>query len=248
MRSAAELLSMSLRPIPTFTAFVLATLLLAGCATTPAADPPAAAPAVNELDPVSNPDWAQDMARFVAEDAATPPPAHPVVFTGSSSVRLWTTLAADFPGVPVLNRGFGGSHMRDAVWHADDVAVRYRPRRILIYAGDNDVFAGRTPQQVLSDFQAFVARVHRDLPQTSIAFIAIKPSPSRAHLLAVQREANALAKAYADREPLVDYIDVFTPMLDANGQPRADLFVDDRLHLNREGYALWRGVIAPYLR
>lgn len=248
MRSAAELLSTSLRSIPTFTAVVLATLLLAGCATTPAADPPAAAPAVNELDPVSNPDWAQDMARFAAEDAATPPPAQPVVFTGSSSVRLWTTLATDFPGVPALNRGFGGSHVRDAVWYADEVAVRYKPRRILIYAGDNDIFDGRTPQQVLSDFQAFVARVHRDLPQTSIAFIAIKPSPSRAHLLAAQREANALVKAYAEREPLVDYIDVFTPMLDANGQPRADLFVEDRLHMNSAGYALWRRVIAPYLR
>lgn len=247
MRSAAELLSTSLHSIPTFTAVVLATLL-AGCAPTPAADPPTAAPVVNELDPVSNPDWAQDMARFAAEDAATPPPAHPVVFTGSSSVRLWATLAADFPGVPALNRGFGGSHVRDAVWYADEVAVRYEPRRILIYAGDNDIFDGRTPQQVLSDFQAFVARVHRDLPRTPIAFISIKPSPSRSHLLAVQREANALVRAYAEREPLVDYIDVFTPMLDANGQPRADLFVEDRLHMNSAGYALWRRVIAPYLR
>lgn len=234
------------RPFPAsaLTSIFLAALLLTGCAATATAD----APATAAPDPVSNPDWAQDMARFAAEDAAMPPPAHPVVFTGSSSVRLWTTLAADFPGVPVLNRGFGGSHVRDAVRYADEVAVRYRPRRILIYAGDNDVFDGRTPQQVLSDFQAFVARVHRDLPRTPIAFIAIKPSPSRAHLLAAQREANALVEAYADREPLVDYIDVFTPMLDANGQPRAELFVDDRLHLNRDGYALWRGVIAPYLR
>lgn len=245
MRSAAiRLISASLCSVSKFTSVMLATLLLAGCAATPAADAPAAA----ALDPVSNPDWAQDMARFAAKDAAMPPPAHPVVFTGSSSVRLWTTLAADFPGVPVLNRGFGGSHVRDAVWHADEVVVRYRPRRILIYAGDNDVFDGRTPQQVLSDFQAFVARVHRDLPRTPIAFIAIKPSPSRAHLLAVQREANALVKAYAEREALVDYIDVFTPMLDANGQPRADLFVEDRLHMNSAGYALWRRVIAPYLR
>jgi lysophospholipase L1-like esterase len=244
MRSAAIHLFPTSLLSTVFTSVVLATLLLAGCAATPAVDTPAAA----ALDPVSNPDWAQDMARFAAEDAATPPPAHPVVFTGSSSVRLWTTLATDFPGVPVLNRGFGGSHVRDAVWHADEVAVRYRPRRILIYAGDNDVFDRRTPQQVLADFRAFVARVHRDLPRTPIAFIAIKPSPSRAHLLAVQREANALVKAYAEREPLVDYIDVFTPMLDAGGKPRAELFVADRLHLNRDGYALWRGVIAPYVR
>ena len=227
-----------------FLAPVFAALsLLAGCAASPAADAPSAA----ALDPVSGTGWAADMARFAAEDAATPPPAHPVVFTGSSSVRLWTTLAVDFPAVPVLNRGFGGSHVRDAVWHADEVALRYRPRRILIYAGDNDLFDGRTPQQVLADFQAFVARVRRVLPSTPVAFIAIKPSPSRAHLLAAQREANALVRAYAGREPRVDYIDVFTPMLDAAGQPRAELFVDDRLHLNRAGYALWRGIVARYL-
>lgn len=229
---------------PIFVALLAALPLLAGCTAMPAVDVPATA----ALDPVSSPEWARDMARFAAEDAATPPPAHPVVFTGSSSVRLWATLSGDFPGVPVLNRGFGGSHVRDAVWYADEVAVRYRPRRILIYAGDNDVFDGRTPRQVLSDFQAFVARVHRDLPRTPVAFIAIKPSPSRTHLLAAQREANALVQAYAEREPHVDYIDVFTPMLDAHGQPRAELFVDDRLHLNAAGYALWRGIIAPYMR
>lgn len=224
---------------------LFATLLLAaGCTTAPNAET-SATPVV---DPVSDPVWVEDMARFAAEDAGLPPPARPVVFTGSSSVRLWTTLATDFPDVPVLNRGFGGSHVRDAVWYVDEIAVRYRPRKILLYAGDNDLWAGRTPQQVLSDVQAFVARVHRDLPGTPIAFIAIKPSPSRVHLLATQREANALVQAFAERTPQVEYIDVFTPMLDAQGRPREDLFVADRLHLNAAGYALWRGIIAPHLR
>lgn len=221
-----------------------ALLLLAGCAALPGADMPPLA----TLDPVSDTAWTTDMARFAAEDATAPPPAHPVVFTGSSSVRLWTTLAADFPDVPVLNRGFGGSRVRDAVWYADEVAVRYRPRRILLYAGDNDVHDGRTPRQVLDDFRAFVVRVHRDLPRTPVAFIAIKPSPSRVHLLGAQRDANALVQAWAAAEPHVDYIDVFTPMLDADGQPRGELFVADRLHLNAAGYALWRGIVAPYVR
>lgn len=224
---------------------LIAVLLLAAACTAP---PSAIAPAMTVLDPVSDRAWAGDMARFAAEDAATPPPAHPVVFTGSSSVRLWETLAGDFPGVPVLNRGFGGSQIRDAVWYADEVAIRYRPRRILIYAGDNDVFAGRSPQQVLADFQAFVARIHRDLPGTPIAFIAIKPSPSRAGLLEVQRDANARVEAWAARQPAVGFIDVFTPMLDADGQPREDLFVGDGLHMNPAGYALWRSIIADDLR
>ena len=187
------------------------------------------------------------MARFAAEDAASPPPARPVVFTGSSSVRMWETLSRDFPGVPVLNRGFGGSQVRDSVWFADEVAVRYRPRQILIYAGDNDIDAGRSPEQVLSDFEAFVARVRRDLPGVRIGFLAIKPSPSRIGQLPRQQEANRLVRSWAAGRDGVDFIDVATPMLDAAGQPRKELFLDDMLHVNADGYALWRGIVAPYL-
>jgi lysophospholipase L1-like esterase len=228
----------------TLLALLAALLLATGCATAPASD----ASSATVVDPVSSPAWTTDMARFAAEDAAMPPPQHPVVFTGSSSVRLWETLATDFPGLPVLNRGFGGSELRDAVWYADEIAIHYRPARILIYSGDNDINAGRTPAQVLADFRAFVARVRRDLPDTPIAFIAIKPSPSRAHLLDLQRQANDMVRAEAARMRNVDYIDVFTPMLGADGQPRPELFGDDRLHMNREGYALWRDIVAPFLR
>src|SRR5690606_24801169 len=152
------------------------------------------------VDPVSDPVWERDMARFAAEDAAAPPPADPVVFTGSSSVRMWDTLAADFPNVHTLNRGFGGSQVRDSVHHADQVAVRYRPRQVLIYAGDNDINAGRTPHQVLADFSAFVDRLRRDLPDVRIGWLAIKPSPSRIDQLPRQQEANRLVRAWAARQ------------------------------------------------
>ncbi|MCD9028902.1 GDSL-type esterase/lipase family protein [Luteimonas sp. BDR2-5] len=225
-----------------------ALLALAGCTGTGvgrAIDTPEAVEA--PLDPVSSPDWARDMARFAAEDAATPPPERPVVFTGSSSVRMWTTLAQDFSDVPVLNRGFGGSQVRDAVWYADEIAVRYRPRQIVLYAGDNDIDAGRTPQQVLADTRAFVARVRRDLPGTSIALLAIKPSPLREGSLDAQRTANDAIRDWAATQKNVAFIDVFTPMLDADGRPRGSLFLEDRLHLNADGYALWRGIVEPYL-
>ena len=229
----------------------LALLLALGCASQPAGAPqPAQAPAQQDetaVDPPSSPDWAADMQRFAAEDAATPPPKDAYVFTGSSSVRMWDTLATDFPGKLVLNRGFGGSQMRDAVHYADQVALRYHPRMILVYAGDNDINAGRTPRQVLHDFRAFVARIRRDLPDTPIAFLAIKPSPSRADQLARQQQANALVKAEAARLHRVGFIDVATPMLGADGQPRPELFIEDRLHMNRAGYELWRGVVAPYV-
>jgi lysophospholipase L1-like esterase len=236
---------MKFRSIP---ALLLAALLLAACAATaPTTARDQATPAAT-VDPVSSPDWASDMARFAAEDAATPPPAHPVVFTGSSSVRMWQSLATDFPGTPVINRGFGGSQLRDSVWYAGEVAIRYQPRQIVLYAGDNDIDAGRTPQQVLADFRAFVARVRRDLPDVPIAWLAIKPSLARIDQLPLQREANALVKAEAAGMRDVSFIDVATPMLDADGKPRAGLFIEDGLHMNREGYALWRGIVAPYLR
>ncbi|WP_024891305.1 SGNH/GDSL hydrolase family protein [Luteimonas huabeiensis] len=234
------------RPLSLLALLLAVAIGAAACAGGP--PPVAATAAAAGLDPVSSPDWVQDMARFAAEDAARPPPPRPVVFTGSSSVRLWETLAQDFPQYPVLNRGFGGSHLRDAVHYADEVAIRYRPSRILIYAGDNDTMDGRGPAQVLADFQRFVERIQRDLPGTPVAYISIKPSPSRAQLMPVQREANALIAAWAARTPQVDYIDVFTPMLDADGQPREDLFVADRLHMNAAGYAIWRRVIGDYLR
>lgn len=221
--------------------------LLAACATAPAPSAPAAqAPRVPEQ--VSNAQWEQDMRQFEAADAQSPPPPRgAVLFIGSSSIRMWDTLAQDFPGVPVINRGFGGSELRDSTWYADRIIVPYAPRQIVLYAGDNDLSAGRTPQQLLEDFRAFVQRVRRDLPRTRIAYISTKPSPSRAQLLAVQREANALVQAEAKRLG-VDYIDVFTPMLDAQGQPDASLFIGDRLHMNAAGYALWRRLVAPYLR
>lgn len=202
---------------------------------------------VPEVDPVSSQDWAADLARFAAEDASTPPPPHPVVFTGSSSVRLWTTLADDFPGVALLNRGFGGSQVRDAVWHADALVLRYRPRQVVIYAGDNDIDAGRSPAQVLHDVQAFVARVRAGQPGTRVSWISIKPSPLREAQLPRQREANALVAAWAATQRGVDVIDVSTPMLDAHGRPDARWFVEDRLHLNPQGYALWRRLVSPYI-
>ena len=226
--------------------------LLAACVGGPPATPEAPSPSTAGVAPripeqVSSPAWETDMQRFEAADAQSPPPRGGVLFIGSSSIRFWDTLAQDFPGVPVINRGFGGSELRDSTWYADRIIVPYAPRQILIYAGDNDLNAGRTPQQLRADFVAFVERVRRDLPKAKIAYISNKPSPSRAQLLSVQREANTLIAAEAQRLG-VDYIDIFTPMLDASGQTDESLFIEDRLHMNRAGYVIWQRAIAPYLK
>lgn len=200
------------------------------------------------LDPVSSPQWASDMARFTEQDAARRPPAHPIVFTGSSSVRMWASLADDFPDKPVLNRGFGGSQVRDAAHYEREIAGRYAPRQVMIYSGDNDIDAGRSPGQVLADFRVFVARVRRDVPDVPIAYLSIKPSLARLDQLPRQQAANALIQAAAAGMDDVAFIDVATPMLDTNGRPRAELFLDDGLHMTPAGYAIWAKIVAPWLR
>jgi len=194
---------------------------------------------------VSNVAWAGDMAQFAAQDGVTPPPRGGIEFIGSSSIRMWEGLAADFPGQPVFNRGFGGSEVRDSTWYADRIVIPYAPCKVFFYAGDNDLNSGRSPAQVRDDVVAFVHRVHRDLPKTTVEIISIKPSPSRANLLPAVVEANGLIKAALTKLPNTGYTDVYTPMLGADGQPRAALFREDMLHMKPEGYAIWRTALAP---
>ncbi|MHB1058513.1 MAG: SGNH/GDSL hydrolase family protein [Rhodanobacter sp.] len=191
--------------------------------------------------------WNADIAAFQAEDRAHPPPRGAVLFIGSSSIRFWKTLAADFPGVRTINRGFGGSEIDDATFFADRIVAPYRPRAIVMYAGDNDLADGDGPAQVRDDFAAFVRKVRSYDPGVPIAFIAIKPSVARKALLPKIREANALVRDYAAAQKGVTYLDVFTPMLGKDGQPQPQWFIGDGLHMNRQGYALWIGVVAPWL-
>lgn len=143
---------------------------------------------------VSNAAWQEDMQRFAESDARQPPPKYGIVFVGSSSIRFWETLAQDFPGKSVINRGFGGSEVRDSTWYADRIVIPYAPRQVVLYAGDNDLNSGRTPEQVRDDVLASVARVRRDLPDARISYVSIKPSPSRAQLLPEVVTANRLIK------------------------------------------------------
>jgi lysophospholipase L1-like esterase len=192
--------------------------------------------------------WDQSAAVFDAADRTHAPPPGGVLFVGSSSIRLWDNLQKDFASLPVvINRGFGGSKLSDCVRHLDRLVLPYRPRLVLVYAGDNDLAVGRTADDILARFKAFIEGVRAKLPQTRIAFISIKPSPARAWLLAEIRRANALVRDYAASQPNTDFIDVFNPMLGADGRPRAELFRQDALHLNAKGYELWRAVIAPYV-
>lgn len=195
-----------------------------------------------------------DSARFAAElrafaraDSLTPPPPAPVLFVGSSSIRMWESLASDFHDLPVLNRGFGGSRMDDVLRYADRVVFRYRPRTIVLYEGDNDIEDGRSPARVAGDVAEFLQRVRVTLPLTRVVCLAVKPSPSRWKSIDKVRATNALLEAVVSRDTMATFVDVFTPMLGANGRPRPELFRDDSLHMTAAGYTIWREALAPAL-
>ena len=190
--------------------------------------------------------WAAEIAKFEAADQAAPFPPGGIVFVGSSSIRMWD-LAASFPGRPVLNRGFGGTQILDSVRHVDRLVIRHKPATVVFYAGDNDLSAGRTPQQVLADFEAFVARVQAALPATRIAFIAIKPSIARWALIARVREANRLVREVCDRDDRLGFVDVDAAMIGWDGQPRPELFVKDGLHMSPKGYEIWNMLVRPFI-
>ena len=158
---------------------------------------------------------------------------------------MWTNAAADFPGVSLLNRGFGGSTLPEVIQLTPRLVLKYQPHLVVLYAGDNDLIAGRTPADVLDDYRTFAGIVHRALPATRIAFVSIKPSPSRWAIAERMHEANLLVQQEIARDSLASYVDVFTPMIGADGRPRPELFGADSLHMTRAGYLLWRERLTP---
>jgi len=190
--------------------------------------------------------WEKTIQAFERQDRLQPPTKRGIVFIGSSSIRLWD-LEKHFPGLPVVNRGFGGSHIADCTYYAPRILLPLEPRIVVLYAGDNDIAAGKSPEQVFADFQEFVSTVHRALPATRIVFIAIKPSLARWKLVEKMRRANAWIRKAAGEDPLIDFVDVDAPMIGPDGKPRPELFREDGLHLNEKGYALWTRLLKPYL-
>jgi len=192
--------------------------------------------------------WVSDIERFEAADRRHFPVAGSIVFAGSSSIAMWQTLNKDFGYVPVLNRGIAGSTLHDNVQSADRIVLPYKPPIVVLYSGENDLEEGRTPAQVLQEFQAFISIMHAKLPATRVVFVSIKPSIARWRLADSIRETNRLIKDYTGKDKRLGYVDVFTPMLDASGRPMRDLFLADGLHMNARGYSIWRKLIQPTLR
>ena len=189
----------------------------------------------------------KEILAFEAAVKTNPPPTGAILFLGSSSIRLWQTLARDFPDRRVINRGFGGSQISDSIRYAERVIFPCAPKQIVFYAGGNDINGGKTPERVFADFRALVETVHARLPATRITYISIAPNPARWAQVERVRTANALIAEYAARNPRLAFINVFPHMLGDDGQPRPEIFVADRLHMNAKGYELWTRLVRPYL-
>jgi len=193
--------------------------------------------------------WAKEITALTAADTTNPPPAGAVVFVGSSSIRFWTTLAQDFPGIPTINRGFGGSELADSVFYEDRLVLAYHPRLVVLFAGTNDLWAGKSPEAVAANFTAFRARLHAALPQAKLIYIAITLAPTRARIHEQMRTANRLIAADCATDPRCTFLDINPSMLGpAGGTPRPELFRADQLHLLPAGYSIWTRVLAPYLK
>jgi lysophospholipase L1-like esterase len=191
--------------------------------------------------------WEKEIAAFEQSDATNPPPKGALLFIGSSTIRFWKTLAEDFPGQRVINRGFGGSEIVDATHFADRIIFPYAPRMIFLRSGGNDLWAGKSPEQVFADFQEFAATVHAKLPETEIVFISLSPSIARWKQHEQEKAVNSLVERFVPQQSHLTYIETYPIVLGTNGEPRAELFVGDKLHFNAEGYKLLVERVRPYL-
>ena len=190
--------------------------------------------------------WEKSIQRFEEEDLKLAPAKGGVLFVGSSSIRMWD-LEKWFPKLDALNRGFGGSEVSDAIHFADRIILKYEPRVIAIYAGDNDISRGKTPEQVGEDFKELVSLIHAKLPKTRIVYIAIKPSIKRWKLVDNVRKANEMIVGMTKEDERLVFVDIDKPMIGEDGLPRKELFIADGLHLSDEGYKVWSSLVAPHL-
>jgi lysophospholipase L1-like esterase len=190
-----------------------------------------------------------DIENFKKQDSSNPPPQHAILFVGSSSFTKWTDVQSYFPEYKIINRGFGGSSLPDLIRYADDIIFPYHPKQVVIYCGDNDLaFSDTVSARTVFERLAILFQLIRaKIPNENIVFVSIKPSPSRARLMPKEEVANGMIKEYLAAEKDASFVDVYHLMLDNKGKPVDSIFIEDKLHMNAKGYAIWKKAIEPYL-
>ena len=195
------------------------------------------------------PFW-EDIQKFKKQDSVHFPGTNKILFIGSSSFTRWTDVQDYFPSYPIINRGFGASMLTDQIRYVNDIVYPYKPKQVVIYCGENDLASSDTvtAKVVYNRFVQLFHLIRNKLPNAAVIFISIKPSPSRQLLMPKMRDANAMVQRFLKTKKQTVFIDVYKEMIDDEGKPRSELFVNDNLHMNKTGYAIWKKAIEPYLK
>ena len=191
--------------------------------------------------------WEKNILAFETGDKTDPPPANGIEFVGSSTMVKWTSLKEDFAGLPVFNRGFGGSQSSDVLFYLDRVVLKYKPKTIVFYAGDNDLAAGKKADEVIGTWKQILARFDKELPETKIIYLSLRPSVKRLALFDEQRKVNVGISETLKGRPNATFVDLTPSLTTSEGKPDADLLVKDMLHLNEKGYQILTKIVKPLL-
>ena len=196
-----------------------------------------------------HPPFYNDIQQFKKQDSTGFPPQNAILFIGSSSFTKWTDVQSYFPEYTIINRGFGGSTLPDVIRYANDIIFPYHPKQVVIYCGENDFAAADSPtvKTVFDRFKQLFQLIRAKMPDENIVYISLKPSPSRAKRMPMEEEANKLIKSFLSTQRNASFIDVYHKMLDKEGKPLPGIYVEDNLHMNAKGYAIWQKAIQPYL-
>lgn len=191
-----------------------------------------------------------DIQNFKKRDSAHFPPRNAILFAGSSSFTKWTDVQSYFPKETIINRGFGGSTLQDVIYYANDVILPYHPREIVIYCGENDLASSDTVTalMVFDRFKTLFSIIRSGMPKIPVVFVSLKPSPSRKNLMPKMAAANTMIKNFLKKQPHTFFVDVYHKMLNPDGNPMPDIFIEDNLHMNAKGYHIWQKALEPYLQ
>lgn len=191
----------------------------------------------------------KEIRAFKTSDSVDRPPKNAIVFVGSSSFRMWRNIQQDFPDHKIINRGFGGSSLPHVLAYADEIIITYQPKQVVVYCGENDFMTDTVTSDIVVDrFKTLFHLLRKQIPKAEILFVSMKPSPSRQRLMPEIHRANQAIRSFLEKNRKGTYVNVWDAMLDKNGNPRKELFLQDMLHMNEKGYAIWQEILAPYLK
>lgn len=191
--------------------------------------------------------WEKEMAAFKKQDEENPPQQGLTLFVGSSTFTIWKNMQEDMPDIPLINRGFGGSQVNDLIEQYDTVIAPYHPRHIVIYEGDNDLATGKAPELVLSHYKQLVTMIRSQYPEVPITIVSVKPLESRRNKMEEMLELNQMINVWASLTENLYYLNTFDITVNGEGNPITEYFLEDKLHLNQNGYKAWARKIVEHL-